>query len=34
MVGSVIVAADGRRLMAEGWHRGPGTLHGEADALA
>ena len=33
MVGSVIVGADGT-LLAEGYHRGPGLLHAEADALA
>lgn len=33
MVGSVIVGADGQ-LLAEGYHRGPGLLHAEADALA
>ncbi|MCE9571617.1 MAG: bifunctional diaminohydroxyphosphoribosylaminopyrimidine deaminase/5-amino-6-(5-phosphoribosylamino)uracil reductase RibD [Deltaproteobacteria bacterium] len=33
MVGCVIVDRRGR-LLAEGWHRGPGTLHAEADALA
>ena len=33
IVGCVIV--DGRgRVRAEGWHRGPGTPHAEADALA
>lgn len=33
IVGCVIVGADGG-VLAEGWHRGPGTLHAEADALA
>jgi diaminohydroxyphosphoribosylaminopyrimidine deaminase / 5-amino-6-(5-phosphoribosylamino)uracil reductase len=32
-VGCVIVSARGR-LLAEGWHRGPGTAHAEIDALA
>ena len=32
-VGCVIVDRGGR-VVAEGWHRGPGTLHAEADALA
>ncbi len=32
-VGCVIVGRGGR-VLAEGWHRGPGTPHGEADALA
>ena len=32
-VGCVIVGPGGDRL-AEGWHRGPGTPHAEADALA
>lgn len=32
-VGCVIVAADGH-LLAEGWHRGAGTAHAEADALS
>ncbi len=32
MVGCVIVKAG--RVLAEGWHRGPGTAHAEADALA
>lgn len=32
-VGCAIVSARGR-LLAEGWHRGPGTPHAEADALA
>jgi diaminohydroxyphosphoribosylaminopyrimidine deaminase / 5-amino-6-(5-phosphoribosylamino)uracil reductase len=32
-VGCVIVSRTGR-VLAEGWHRGPGTAHGEADALA
>jgi len=31
-VGCVLVAADGA-LVAEGWHRGAGTPHAEADAL-
>jgi diaminohydroxyphosphoribosylaminopyrimidine deaminase / 5-amino-6-(5-phosphoribosylamino)uracil reductase len=31
-VGCVIVAEDGR-VLAEGWHMGPGTLHAEAAAL-
>lgn len=33
MVGCVIVDARGQ-VIAEGWHRGPGTRHAEADALA
>jgi diaminohydroxyphosphoribosylaminopyrimidine deaminase/5-amino-6-(5-phosphoribosylamino)uracil reductase len=33
IVGCVIVDRRGR-VLAEGWHRGPGTAHGEADALA
>ncbi len=33
IVGCVIVDRRGR-LLAEGWHRGPGTAHAEADALA
>ncbi|MBP6848438.1 MAG: bifunctional diaminohydroxyphosphoribosylaminopyrimidine deaminase/5-amino-6-(5-phosphoribosylamino)uracil reductase RibD, partial [Kofleriaceae bacterium] len=32
-VGCVIVSARGK-VLAEGWHRGPGTAHAEADALA
>ncbi len=32
-VGCVIVSARGK-VLAEGWHRGPGTRHGEADALS
>ncbi|MEZ4402822.1 MAG: bifunctional diaminohydroxyphosphoribosylaminopyrimidine deaminase/5-amino-6-(5-phosphoribosylamino)uracil reductase RibD [Kofleriaceae bacterium] len=32
-VGCVIVSARGR-MLAEGWHRGPGTPHAEVDALA
>ena len=32
-VGCVLLAADGT-VLAEGWHRGAGTLHAEADALA
>ena len=32
IVGCVIVKAG--KVLAEGWHRGPGTAHGEADALA
>jgi diaminohydroxyphosphoribosylaminopyrimidine deaminase / 5-amino-6-(5-phosphoribosylamino)uracil reductase len=32
-VGCVLVSADGD-LVAEGWHRGAGTAHAEADALA
>lgn len=32
-VGCVIVDRRGR-VVAEGWHRGPGSLHGETDALA
>jgi diaminohydroxyphosphoribosylaminopyrimidine deaminase/5-amino-6-(5-phosphoribosylamino)uracil reductase len=32
-VGCVIVGKGGK-VLAEGWHRGPGTKHGEADALA
>ncbi|MBK9032831.1 MAG: bifunctional diaminohydroxyphosphoribosylaminopyrimidine deaminase/5-amino-6-(5-phosphoribosylamino)uracil reductase RibD [Myxococcales bacterium] len=32
-VGCVIVSPRGR-VLAEGWHRGPGTPHAEADALA
>ncbi len=32
-VGCVVVSARGE-VLAEGWHRGPGTAHGEADALA
>lgn len=31
-VGCVIVSARGR-VLAEGWHRGPGTAHAEVDAL-
>jgi diaminohydroxyphosphoribosylaminopyrimidine deaminase/5-amino-6-(5-phosphoribosylamino)uracil reductase len=31
-VGCVIVSPRGR-VLAEGWHRGPGTAHAEADAL-
>ncbi|MFT3700353.1 MAG: bifunctional diaminohydroxyphosphoribosylaminopyrimidine deaminase/5-amino-6-(5-phosphoribosylamino)uracil reductase RibD [Kofleriaceae bacterium] len=31
MVGCVIVKAD--KIIAEGWHRGPGTKHAEIDAL-
>ena len=33
IVGCVIVDRRGR-VLAEGWHRGPGTAHAEADALA
>ncbi len=33
IVGCVIVDPRGQ-VLAEGWHRGPGTLHAEADALA
>ena len=33
MVGCVIVSAKGE-VLAAGWHRGPGTAHGEAAALA
>jgi diaminohydroxyphosphoribosylaminopyrimidine deaminase / 5-amino-6-(5-phosphoribosylamino)uracil reductase len=32
-VGCVLLAPDGS-VLAEGWHRGAGTLHAEADALA
>ncbi len=32
-VGCVIVSTRGR-VLAEGWHRGPGTAHAEVDALA
>lgn len=32
-VGCVIVSARGK-VLAEGWHRGPDTLHAEADAIA
>lgn len=32
-VGCVIVDRRGR-VVAEGWHKGPGTLHGETDALS
>jgi len=32
-VGCVIVGAGGK-VLAEGWHRGPGSPHAEADALA
>ncbi|MCL4228483.1 MAG: bifunctional diaminohydroxyphosphoribosylaminopyrimidine deaminase/5-amino-6-(5-phosphoribosylamino)uracil reductase RibD [Myxococcales bacterium] len=32
-VGCVIVSARGE-VLAEGWHRGPGTAHAEVDALA
>jgi diaminohydroxyphosphoribosylaminopyrimidine deaminase/5-amino-6-(5-phosphoribosylamino)uracil reductase len=32
-VGCVIVGKGGK-VLAEGWHRGPGTAHAEADALA
>jgi diaminohydroxyphosphoribosylaminopyrimidine deaminase / 5-amino-6-(5-phosphoribosylamino)uracil reductase len=32
-VGCVLLGADGS-VLAEGWHRGAGTLHAEADALA
>src|SRR5262245_47447536 len=32
IVGCVIVKAG--QVLAEGWHRGPGTPHAEADALA
>ncbi|MBL8627103.1 MAG: bifunctional diaminohydroxyphosphoribosylaminopyrimidine deaminase/5-amino-6-(5-phosphoribosylamino)uracil reductase RibD [Myxococcales bacterium] len=32
-VGCVIVSARGE-VLAKGWHRGPGTAHAEADALA
>ena len=32
-VGCVIVSKRGE-VLAEGWHRGPGSAHGEADALA
>lgn len=33
IVGAVVVGKGGK-VLAEGAHRGPGTLHGEADALA
>ena len=33
IVGAVIVDRRGE-VLAEGWHRGPGTAHGEIDALA
>jgi diaminohydroxyphosphoribosylaminopyrimidine deaminase/5-amino-6-(5-phosphoribosylamino)uracil reductase len=32
IVGGVIVDRRGK-VIAEGWHRGPGTLHGEAEAI-
>jgi diaminohydroxyphosphoribosylaminopyrimidine deaminase/5-amino-6-(5-phosphoribosylamino)uracil reductase len=32
-VGAVILAPDGR-VLAEGWHRGAGTVHAEVDALS
>lgn len=32
-VGCVILAADGE-VLAEGWHRGAGTMHAEVDALS
>lgn len=32
-VGAVILAADGT-VLAEGWHRGAGTVHAEVDALS